>query len=213
MKGVLFDMDGVLVDSEEYICKAAILMFAELGVECSPNDFKPFVGTGENRYIGGVAEKYMVQVDLSAAKKRTYEIYDLLVSGNLKPLKGAKEFVKRCRAEGLKTAVATSADRIKMEINLRELGLGTEDFDATVNGEEVLNKKPAPDIFVKAASKLGLNPSDCLVVEDAVTGVRAAKAAGCKALAVLTSFSAEELSEADWICNNLAEIPAAALSW
>ena len=64
IKGVLFDMDGVLVDSEPYICKAATLMFGEMGIKVSPKDFQPFVGMGENRYIGGVADHYGVRVNL-----------------------------------------------------------------------------------------------------------------------------------------------------
>ncbi|MBK9390055.1 MAG: HAD hydrolase-like protein [Bacteroidetes bacterium] len=64
IKGVLFDMDGVLVDSERFIARAAIMMFEELGVQVKPEDFHPFVGTGENRYLGGVAEKYGITVDL-----------------------------------------------------------------------------------------------------------------------------------------------------
>ncbi len=63
IRAVLFDMDGVLADSEKYICRAAIMMFAELGVKVEPEDFEPFIGTGENRYIGGVAEKYCITVE------------------------------------------------------------------------------------------------------------------------------------------------------
>jgi beta-phosphoglucomutase-like phosphatase (HAD superfamily) len=70
IKGVLFDMDGVLVDSEHFICKAAIMMFRELGITVSPEDFQPFVGMGENRYIGGVAERHGINVDIEQVKAR-----------------------------------------------------------------------------------------------------------------------------------------------
>jgi HAD superfamily hydrolase (TIGR01509 family) len=213
IKGVLFDMDGVLVDSEEYICRAAIEMFRENGVTVQPADFKPFVGTGENRYIGGVAEKYLPSLDIQSAKIRTYEIYDRIVSGSIRPLPGAVELVRWCRERGLKTSVATSADRTKMVINLREMGIGENDFDATVNGDEVERKKPFPDIFILAAAKIGLKASECLVVEDAVSGIRAAKAAGCHVLAVTTSFQREALQEADWICDSLLNFPEEAFNW
>ena len=89
IKGVLFDMDGVLVDSEPFICKAAIMMFSELGWKCIPEDFQPFIGMGENRYIGGVAEKYGISVlILMKVKARTYEIYEEIVRGKLEPLPG-----------------------------------------------------------------------------------------------------------------------------
>ena len=212
IRGVLFDMDGVLVDSEEYICKAAIHMFSELGIDARPEDFLPFVGMGENRYIGGVAEKYNLGVDINKVKARTYEIYETITKGNLKPLPGAIEFVKQCRGAGLRLALATSADSVKMEINLREIGLSVYDFDAAVNGLEVERKKPFPDIYIAAAGKIGLEPAECLVVEDAVSGVRAAKAAGCRCLAVTTSFSKDKLHEADWVCESLTEVPEEALN-
>lgn len=212
IRGVLFDMDGVLVDSEEYICKAAIGMFSELGINAKPEDFLPFVGMGENRYIGGVAEKYNLRVDINEVKARTYEIYERITRGILNPLPGAIDFVKRCRESGFRLALATSADRAKMEINLREIGLSVKDFDAAVNGLEVERKKPFPDIYIAAADKIGLKPAECLVVEDAVSGVKAAKAAGCRCLAVTTSFSKEKLYEADWICESLADVPEEALN-
>jgi len=213
IKGVLFDMDGVLVDSEPFICKAAILMFSEIGLEVSPDDFKPFVGMGENRYIGGVAEKYGLNVTIKEVKARTYEIYKDIIRGKLKPLPGAREFVGKCRDRGFRLAIATSADLVKMEANLEETGLYADLFNATVNGLEVENKKPSPDIYLRAAEKIGLKPDECLVIEDALSGIRAAKSAGCRCLAVTSSFSQDSLQEADWVCNTLLNVPEEALNW
>jgi HAD superfamily hydrolase (TIGR01509 family) len=213
IRGVLFDMDGVLVDSEEYICKAAILMFREKGTEVRPEDFLPFVGMGENRYLGGVAGKYNITLDIDAAKARTYEIYEEIVRGRLKPLPGVHGFIASCRLKKLRLALATSADRVKMIVNLREIGLTTDSFNATVNGLDVERKKPFPDIYVKAAGDIGLKPDECLVVEDALSGIRAAKSAGCRCLALTTSFGADVLREADWISNDLSDAPEDALTW
>jgi HAD superfamily hydrolase (TIGR01509 family) len=213
IKGVLFDMDGVLVDSERFIAKAATIMFEELGVKVNPEDFHPFVGTGENRYIGGVAEKYGIKVDLPKVKARTYEIFGEIARKNLFPLPGAGEFIDRCRIRGLKMALATSADKVKMVINLTEIGLPPETFNSIITGEDVVNKKPFPDIYLKAAGSLGLKPGDCLVVEDAVSGIRSGKSAGCRCLAVTTSFTADSLHEADWIYPSLIEVPDEVLEW
>jgi len=212
LKGIIFDMDGVLVDSEEFICEAAIKMFAERGVYVTPSDFIPFVGTGEDRYIGGVAEKYGLIFDTSM-KARTYEIYSEIVKGRLSPLRGAAEFIAEAKAKGLKLAVASSADRIKVDVNLKEAGLSHDTFDVIVSGSDVIKKKPDPEIFLKAASRLGLKPDECLVVEDAVSGVKAAKAGGFRCLALTTSFTPEQLAEADWIAPDLAEVPAEATLW
>ncbi len=213
IKGVLFDMDGVLSDSEQYISKAAIMMFGELGVKVTPEDFKPFIGTGENRYIGGVAEKYGLSVDIEEVKSRTYQIYTEIIKGNLKALPGSAGFVGYCRKRGFKIAVATSSDKIKMEANLNEIGLPASLFDATVNGLEVQNRKPSPYIYLKASEKIGLKPEECLVIEDAVSGIKAAKSAGCKCLALMTSFGRHLLGEADWVCTDLGNVPEESLNW
>ncbi|MCX6329513.1 MAG: HAD-IA family hydrolase [Bacteroidia bacterium] len=213
IKGVLLDMDGVLADSEQFICQAAIIMFSEFGLKVQSEDFKPFVGTGENRYIGGVAEKYNLKVDIEKVKARTYEIYQKIIKGKLKPLPGARDFVDYCRQRGFKIAVATSADTVKMEANLREIGIPASTFNATINGIDVENKKPFPDIYLKSAEKIGLKPEECLVIEDAVSGIKAAKAAGCKCLALTTSFDRSSLHEADWICESLEKVPEEAINW
>jgi beta-phosphoglucomutase len=213
IKGVLFDMDGVLVDSEPFICKAAIMMFKELGISVSPEDFQPFVGMGENRYIGGVAEMHGINIDIEQVKARTYEIYKNIVRGNLSPLPGAQAFIAKCRNKGLKLALATSADRIKMEVNLKETGLSMDSFNTIITGLDVKKKKPFPEIYLKAADSLGLKPDNCLVVEDAVSGIEAGKAAGCRCLAVTSSFDAAALNEADWICDSLLSVPEEVLNW
>ncbi|MEJ5260803.1 MAG: HAD-IA family hydrolase [Anaerohalosphaeraceae bacterium] len=211
--GVIFDMDGVLVDSEEFLARAACQMFAEYGLKVRPEDFVPFIGTGETRYLGGVAEKYGLAIDLAQAKERTYDIYLQIIRGALKPLPGVHSFLKRCRTLGKKIAVASSADRRKVEGNLREIGLGFDSFDAVVTGEDAARKKPAPDLFLTAASRLNLPPQSCLVIEDAVSGVQAAKAAGMRCLALTTSFPKEALTDADFIAADLSTATKDVLHW
>lgn len=210
-KGIIFDMDGVLCDSEPFICKAAIKMFAERGITAKEEDFIPFVGAGENRYVGGVAEKYGLNADIEEIKARTYAIYCEIIKGELKPMNGVYDFVKNCRAKGIKLAVASSADLVKVKANLAEIGLPFESFDTVINGLDIEHKKPAPDIFLLAAKQLGLEPKDCLVVEDAVNGVEAAKNAGMTALGILSSFTKEELHEADFHAKDLSCVPPEAL--
>jgi HAD superfamily hydrolase (TIGR01509 family) len=201
-------MDGVLVDSEPFIREAAMRLFAEKGIHVRPEDFAPFVGTGENRFLGGVAEKYGIRLNLEQDKARTYAIYLQLIRGRLRPLPGVFAFLDECRRRGLKRALASSADAVKVEGNLHELGLPPDTFDALVNGSEVQRKKPYPDLFLTAAARLGLPAAACLVVEDAVAGVAAARAAGARCLALTTSFPAERLTAADWTVADLAHVPA-----
>lgn len=206
MKAVLFDMDGVLTDSEPLINAAAVAMFRERGVVVQPEDFLPFVGTGEDRYLGGVAEKCNYPLEIAAAKKRTYEIYLGLVPRQLRAFPGARELVQTCRRAGLKIAVASSADLVKIEANLRQIGLPLDSWDAVVSAEDATHKKPAPDLFLAAARKLGIRPLECVVIEDAVNGIQAAKAAGMRCVAVAQTFPAEQLTAADIVRSNLENI-------
>lgn len=205
-QAVIFDMDGVLTDSEPLICAAAIAMFLEHGVIAHPEDFQPFVGTGEDRYIGGVAERHGITLDLQAAKHRTYEIYLKALPGRLRAFPGALTLVRACRGAGLRTAVASSADWIKVDANLNAIGMPPAEWDAIVTAEDVRHKKPAPDIFLAAARKLGLPPAACVVIEDAINGIDAARAAGMHCIAVAQSFPAHRLSHADLVKTTIADV-------
>lgn len=213
LRGVIFDMDGVLVLSEPLIAEAATRMFAEKGYTVRHEEFRPFIGMGEDRFIGGVAEARGIPLDLEKDKAHTYAIYLELIKGRLTPLPGVRDFIAECRRRGLALAVASSADAIKVTGNLREIGIPPETFDVVVNGSEVARKKPNPDIFLEAIRRLGLEAGSCLVVEDAISGVAAAKAAGTRCLAVTTSFPADKLTQADWVVNSLAQVPDEVLAW
>jgi len=215
LAGIIFDMDGVLCDSEPFIAEAAQRMFQETyGLSVTRGDFAPFVGAGEDRFIGGVAEKYGVALTMPRDKQRTYAIYLDIIQGRLHPLPGAVDFIHQCRGRGLKLALATSADRIKMEGNLREIGIPKDTFDAIVAGEDVTKKKPDPHIFLLAAQRIGLPPAACLVIEDAVNGVKAGKAAGCRCLGITSTFPADALRAvgADDTAPDLAHVPPSVLT-
>jgi len=206
IRAVIFDMDGVLADSEPLINKAAIAMFKEKGLVVQPEDFLPFVGAGEDRYIGGVAEKYHFELDLPQAKKRTYEIYLDLVPTQLKAFPGVHSLVRTCRQAGLRAAVASGTDRIKVKASLQKIGLAEESWDTVVSGEQVKQNKPAPEIFLYTAHKLGIAPEACVVLEDSVNGVRAAKAAGMRCVAVAHTFPASRLQEADVVRIKISDV-------
>lgn len=206
IRAVIFDMDGVLTDSEPLINAAAVAMFKEYGLAVQPDDFLPFVGAGEDRYLGGVAEKYAFALDIIAAKRRTYEIYLELVPTQLKVFPGAVALVQACQREGLRRAVASSADRVKVVANLEKIGLPVASWDTVIVGEDVRLKKPSPDIFLAAAARLGCRPAECVVVEDAVNGIQAAKAAGMRCVAVAQTFAADRLNLADRVLPTVAAV-------
>lgn len=209
---VIFDMDGVLTDSEPVINAAAIAGLREYGIDPKPEDFRPFVGTGEDRYIGGVAAAYGLTY-VPEMKRRVYEIYLDLLPGMIKAFPGVHRLLHDLMDRGVRLAVASSADRVKVEANLRAIDVELAWFGAVIVGEDVVHKKPAPDIFLAAARRLGVEPAAACVVEDAVNGVRAAKAAGMRCVAVEQSFPAAVLLPAgpDVIRPALADVTAADL--
>jgi HAD superfamily hydrolase (TIGR01509 family) len=211
IRSVIFDMDGVLTDSEPLINSAAVAMFLENGLRVAPEDFSPFVGAGEDRYIGGVAEAHGYLLDLAEAKRRTYEIYLELLPKQLQAFPGACQLVRACQRLPLRVAVASSADAVKVRANLEHIGLPCAGWDAIITGEDVKNKKPAPDIFLAAAKRLGVPPGECVVIEDAVNGVAAAKRAGMRCVAVAQTFPAGRLRQADIVRESISAVTLADL--
>ncbi|KAK3022768.1 hypothetical protein RJ639_046731 [Escallonia herrerae] len=199
VSAVLFDMDGVLCDSEEPSRLAAVDVFAEMGVEVAVEDFVPFMGTGEANFVGGVASLKGVEgFNPEAAKKRFFEIY---LDKYAKPnsgigFPGALELITQCKNSGVKVAVASSADRIKVDANLTAAGLPLSLFDAIVSADAFENLKPAPDIFLAASKILNVPISECVVIEDALAGVQAARAAQMRCIAVTTTLSEDTLKAA-----------------
>ena len=193
VRAILFDMDGVLIDSEALMARAGILALREFGIEAVSEDFLPFVGSGEDKYIGCVAEKHGVRYD-TAMKDRAYDYYGQMVAAEATVPADTLPTLKALHARGIKMAVCSSADRVKVRYNLRAIGASESLFSAIVTGSDVERKKPEPDIYLKGAELLGEKPEDCLVVEDAPSGIQAAHAGGIRAAGIASSFSAQELT-------------------
>eukprot|EP01025_Chloroclados_australasicus_P050779 TRINITY_DN587_c1_g2_i1.p2 TRINITY_DN587_c1_g2~~TRINITY_DN587_c1_g2_i1.p2 ORF type:complete len:317 (-),score=45.92 TRINITY_DN587_c1_g2_i1:230-1096(-) len=211
IEGVLFDMDGVLCNSEIPSREAACMLFKELyDLDVTPEEFVPFAGTGEVNFLGGVANLYGVPFDGESAKARFFEIY---IGKYAQPgagigYPGARELIELCKQAGLKTAVASSADRVKVDANLLAAGIPQDLFDTIVSADRFERLKPAPDIFLTGAKELGLSTDQCLVIEDAAAGVQAARAAGMKVLGVTTTLSAEQMKgeNPDGIFDDISKI-------
>lgn len=209
IKGVLFDMDGVLIDSEPFILEAAIEGLKQFGVNAQPDDFTPFIGAGETRYLGGPAEKYGVAFR-PEMKTVVYAIYaDILKQHPDAVYDGVFDVINSVKAK-YKAAICSAADLVKVKHNLNAIGVTPAFFDALVTGSDVTRQKPFPDIFLKGAGLLGLPAEQCVVVEDSINGIKAAKAAGALSVGVTTSFTREELEEKskpDYIINSIKELP------
>ena len=207
-EAVLFDMDGVLIDSEELMCKSGILALRDYGVNAVPEDFIPFVGRGENLYIGGVAKKYGVSF-IPEMKERAYEYFGELVETEAFVPKEIPELLFTLKEMGLKIAVCTSADWNKVRHNLRAMGVERDLFDALVTGDNITHLKPDPEIYLIGAKLAGSAPEKCVVVEDSPSGIKAAHAGGMLAVGIDTSFPKERLieeSHPDVMIHKLSEL-------
>ena len=208
-KAVLFDMDGVLIESEAFLRQTIIDYLKRFGVEAQHEDFLEFTGMGEDRFIGGVAEKHGLAYD-PYMKAEVYVLYGQNVAKEAHFPAGVKEMIHTLYERGLKLAICSAADLEKVRYNLRAIGVEESLFTALVTGSDVARKKPFPDIYLEGARRVGLDPADCLVVEDAISGILAAHAAGMEAAAVPTTFTVEELQEKaspEYLLDEIANLP------
>ncbi|MEE1785405.1 HAD family phosphatase [Streptomyces sp. SP17BM10] len=182
LQAVLLDMDGTLVDTEDFWWQAEASLFAELGYALDEADRAQVVGGPMTRVIDYLLER--TGVDLSAADLTVLinqRFVDLL-GGGVPLMPGAERLLNTLAAHGIPAALVSASHRHIIDIVLRSLG--AEHFAFTVAGDEVPRTKPHPDPYLEAARRLGADPARCVVVEDAPTGVKAAEAAGCPVIAV-----------------------------
>lgn len=209
MIGLIFDVDGVIGNTEAINEVASVAVFQDLyGVAVQREDFHDFIGTGSERYLEGVAEKYGVRMDLErAVALRQANILRILREEGLAPYPGVLELIGAAsRAADARLAIATSGPKAIAFPILDAAGVDRSLFDAVITGDQVTRKKPDPQIYRLAAEGLGVPAAQCVVVEDAPAGVAAAKAAGMKCIAVTTTVGPDRLAAADRIVPRLDEV-------
>jgi HAD superfamily hydrolase (TIGR01509 family) len=204
-------MDGVIADTADYHYGAWRDVFKERGVEFSKEDFMPHFGQRHDTIIEfGLGDK-LTPEEVSAITEKKQALYRQRVSQNIIPLPGAIELIRLLNEHGIKTAVASSAVPKNIDVILKGLGIKNS-FQAIAFGTEVAEGKPSPQIFELAAKKLGVKPANCVVIEDAIAGVAAAKSAGMKCIAVTNSHPRGSLKNADLIVDTLEEVDISVLS-
>ena len=204
---VIFVMDGVLLNSEPSTAIASVKAMREFGLEVQPEDFYEFAGMGEEAYFGGVAEKYggTYHEDMS---KLTYKYYleeghkDILLFDQV------PEILRTLHARGYRLGIASGALPIKVNANIEFAGLPRDCFSAIATAADVSKQKPDPEIFLLAANRMGIPPEQCIVCEDAVSGVTGALAGGMQVLGITTTLQATLLSElgAAWTSNHIGKL-------
>jgi len=204
---VIFDLDGLLVDTEKLHCLAYQMALQEYGCPISETEYaEHWVRFG--RGITDWVESRGLGLDPHAVRARKSEHYLTLLRSSLRPMDGALELLAALHG-AMKLALASSSYRDAVDGVLNGLGIARY-FDAVVSGLDVPAVKPAPDIFLKAAEVLGVAPVHCLVLEDAEKGVIAAHRAGMRCIAVPNDYTRHhDFSKATRVCKSLREVTPA----
>jgi beta-phosphoglucomutase len=194
-RAVVFDMDGVLIDSGAHHRDAWRLLLAELGLTPAPDFWRLTIGRPAEEAVTRLLGRPVDPDEAARLARRKREHYARLAARGMQPIPGVAAFVAALARQGVPRAVATSASRPDVESLLVEIGVRGH-FEVVVTAEDVRWGKPDPEVYVRAAAGLGLPPADCVVFEDSVVGVRAARGAGMRVIGVTTAHSDDELQAA-----------------
>jgi HAD superfamily hydrolase (TIGR01509 family) len=212
LHGLIFDVDGVIADTEAVNARVSIRVFADLfGVQgVVRKDFEAGLGRGAQEYVkaaAGVHNLKLTDEQIEEATQLRQEYFLKILSEEpLPPFPGVLELMdKAIQREDFRVAIATSGTLEKSRAVLNAVGVPYQKM-VYINGNDVKHKKPDPELFLLAAEGLGIEPANCVVIEDAPNGVQAAKAAGAKCIAVTNSTSAARLKQADLVCDSLEQI-------
>ncbi len=194
IKGVIFDMDGVLLDNVEYHLEAFRLFGEEQGKSLTRENIQSVFGRKNWDMLEVLLERRLEKDEADRLADRKEELYRQLVLSELQEavVKGLPEFLESLEKEGVPMAVATSGPIENVDMVFDGLGIRSR-FSAVVTGDQVQHGKPHPEAFLTAAAFLNLSPEDCVVFEDSVSGINAALSAGCTCVAVATTHEEEEL--------------------
>lgn len=204
-KTVLWDMDGVIADTNSFHFAAWQETFAKRGIKFTEKDFTRLFGTRNDFIIHSVLGREVSQKDVITIVEEKEENFRHKIRGNIKPFPGVIKLLNTIKKGNFKLALVSSAPKENIDLVSDELNLESY-FDGVISGQEVAESKPSPQIYLLAAEKLEAEPRDCVVIEDSPLGVKAAKAAGMRCLAVANTHPKEELKGADKIVNSLEDI-------
>lgn len=211
LKGVLFDMDGVLVNNLEVHREAFAEFFRRYGVERTFDELNRVFGKGNDDIMGELMPREVVErVGIRELGYEKEAIYREIYAPRITPQPGLKAFLAACEEHGLRCAVGSSGYMANVDFVLDRCDIRRY-FEATVAGDQVTRCKPDPEIYLTAAAKLGLEPSECIVFEDAEAGIEAAQRAGIKVVALATTFSREFLegTHPDMIIDDFRDVTIA----
>jgi len=202
---VIWDMDGVLVDTAEIHYETWIETLGEEGIPFDRETFRRTFGMNNRKVLTLLLGREPDEGEFRRIAGRKEARFREAVRGQVQPLPGVRALLEQNRARGFCQAVASSAPMENIEVLLEEMDI-LKYFDVIVSGAN-LPGKPDPAVFLEAARRLDASPEHCVVIEDSIAGVAGAKAAGMQCAAVLTTNPAEALKQADLIVESLDKLP------
>jgi len=203
--GVLWDMDGVLVDTGQFHFQAWSHVLPDYGLRMSRELFQSTFGMNNAGVVSTLLGRKPEPEFLVELGERKEQQFRQVVRGHIQPLPGARLWLDRLKAQGAPQAIASSAPPANIDVIIDELGLRTY-FTAIVTGYDMPGK-PDPTLFLEAARRIDVLPERCVVVEDAIAGVEAARRAGMRCIAVTTTNPAQALDGADMVVTGLDALP------
>jgi beta-phosphoglucomutase family hydrolase len=210
--GAIFDWDGVVIDSSRQHELSWEHLAREEGRKLSPDHFKRGFGMKNETIIPELLQWTRDPAEIRRLSLRKEELYRHVIrSGGIAALPGVKEFLTHLVANGIPRVIGSSTHRENIACSLELIGLA-DFFDAVVSSEDVSRGKPDPEVFLRAAEKLGMTPARCVVFEDTHVGIEAARAAGMKVVGISGTHPPESLMEADHVVARLDELSVAQLS-
>lgn len=206
MKAILFDMDGVVVDNLPYHVDAWLLFCERHNIPLTREIFyRELNGMNSKDTFEWFYQKEMSRAEVEVLEKEKEILYRGFYKEHMKPAAGLVTFLKALRAHGVKTALATSAGPGNIDFIVDGLGI-RDQFDAIIGGAEVRKGKPDPEIYLKAAALVGVDPADCWVIEDSLQGIASGLNAGMQVVGITTSHTAEELAHTHWIAADFVNL-------
>lgn len=209
IKGIIFDVDGVIFDTERISAEFWDRTMRKHGYEMDVKTYAQVMGRNRQGVIDGLTEIYNnPKLDFDAiSTEKTADMVEYLDSGRIPVKEGVFEIIKYLEDNNYKRAVATSTRKERAKRRLEKEHI-YEHFQAFMYGDEVENSKPNPEIFLKAAEKIGLSPSECLVIEDSPSGVQAAYDGGFRCINVwdIKEPTEEMLNQTIYVCNSLLDV-------
>jgi HAD superfamily hydrolase (TIGR01509 family) len=204
--GVIFDCDGVLVDSEKISCVATALTLNQFGVKTDLAEVEQFIGRSNHEYLRYYEQRDGIALDIDRINRAIRENY-FQAALDLQPMPGIERLLQELQAVGVPVAVASSGEQDKIRFSLEKTGL-LKYLPVRCSAEEVVRGKPEPDLFLWAARNLQLAPEYCYVVEDSLYGVTAGKRAGMSIIGYTASFPETELHRAgaDWVIDDFGSL-------